>query len=130
MNLDDFYGMDQISPAEKKVEIIDLSAEPYNDRSRVKINFRLSFFQDPPNATIILYGVGGEEVNSVDIVNIIHPDNEVTLHLPNQQSQQGEYQVDLSLFHLQEQDALADKEGQIKLATQKITSRSTTFTLS
>lgn len=129
MTVDDFFGVDQITPADGKVEIIELSAEPYNDRSRVKIHFRLSYFQEPPNATLILYGVGGEELNSVDIVNIIHPDNEVTLHLPNHQSPSGEYQVDLSLFHLRERDAQADEEGYSELATLKITSRRTTFTL-
>jgi hypothetical protein len=129
MNSDDFFGTDQIKSADNKVEIIDLTAEPYIDQSRVKIHFRLSFFQDPPNAKISLFGGGGEELTSVDIVNIIHPDNEITLHLPNHTAQQGNYQVDLTLFSIQEHDTQTDEEGQIELATQMITSRQTTFTL-
>ena len=129
MKSDDFFGADQIKPADKKVEIIDLTAEPYNDQSRVKIHFRLSFFQDPPNAKISLMGGGGEELTSVDIVNITHPDNEVTLHLPAHKTKQGNYQVVITLFHIEQQNTQADKEGQIELATQILTSRQTTFAL-
>ena len=129
MNGDAFFRTDQITPADNEIEIIDLIAEPYQDHRRVKINFRLSFFQEPPNAAITLYGVDGEKIASVDLVNLIEPENEITLHIPKSQSKVGEYQVQLNLFKLGERKARAGEEGEVKLTTQSLTSRSVSFVI-
>jgi hypothetical protein len=129
MNTDDYFGIDQVIPADSKVEIIELAAEPYQDLRRVKVHFRLTYFQQPPNASLVLFGVEGEEVAAVDIVNITHPDNEVTLHIPRNQSKKGEYKIELTLFQLEERETGTDEEGEIKLVTQKENSKQITFTL-
>jgi hypothetical protein len=129
MNHDDFFGTDQIKPIEGEAEIIDLTAEPYQDLSRVRILFRLSYFRDPPNGSIVLSDGAGEELASVEIINISQPDNEITLHIPNHPAPQGEYQVELTLFHLHEREARGNEEGEIKLTSKKISSKRTAFTL-
>lgn len=124
-----FFQTDQINPDNNDVEIIDFSAEPYGDDRRVKFSFRLSFFREPPNAAIILFGADGEEIASVDVVNLFHPENAVTLHIPKSRAQEGEYQAELTLFKLEQREAQADEEGEYKLETQNLHSRRITFTL-
>jgi hypothetical protein len=129
MNSDDFFGTDQVMPADSAVEIIELSAEPYQDLRRVKVDFRLSYFQQPPTASLVLFGVDGQEIAAVDMVNITHPDNEVTLHIPRDQSKKGVYKIELTLFQLQERETGTEGGGDVKLVTEKINAKQITFTL-
>jgi len=129
MNQEIPYQTDQIKPANSQVEIIELTAVPYGDHRRVKINFRLSLFQDPPNAAISLFGVEGEELASVNVVNIFQPENEVTLHIPKSRAMKGEYRVKLTLFELEERKAREDEAGEVRLMTNTLSSRDITFTL-
>jgi hypothetical protein len=128
MNNNTFIHSDQITSADNDVEIIDFSAEPYQDQRRVKVNFRLSYFQEPPNATLVLRDDDGEEIASVEVVNIIHPENEITLHIPPSQVCQGEYHIEITLFHLEEVAVEGQGDGEAELNTQTLTSRRTTFT--
>jgi len=120
---------DQITPAGSGVEIIALKAKPYPDQKRVRVHFRLTQFLEPPNATITLLGVAGEELASVEMVNISQPDNELTLHIPKSYRQQGLYQIAVTLFTLEERDAQGDEIGEVKLETQNLQTNRTTFTL-
>ena len=126
---DNIIQSDQITPVNSEVEILDFTAQPYQDQCRVQVHFRLSSFQVPPNAAITVFKGAGEEVTSVDVVSISQPDNEITLHIPKSQSGKGEYQVELTLFHLEERQAQGDEKGEVKLTTNNFTSSRTTFTL-
>lgn len=129
MDTESFFDADQIAPADGEVEIVDLSAEPFGDHRRVKVNFRLSFFQEPPNAALSLFDAEGEEITSVDVVNIFHPVNEVVLHIPKSRARLGKFRLELTLFKLGEREARADEEGEVKLTTQGLSSRAVIFTL-
>lgn len=129
MNKDGIFSVDQIIPADSEAEIINLTAEPYEDHRRVRVTFRLSFFQEPPNAAITLFGVEGEEITSVDVLNIFQTENEVTLHIPKARGHQGEYKVELTLFKLKERKARVDEDGEVKLSTQNLSTRTIAFTL-
>ncbi len=129
MSEDTIYQTDQITPANEEVKIIDFTVEPYQDKRRVKVNFRLSYFQEPPSATISLLGIDGEEITSVDVVNIIRPENEVTLHIPASQVKQGNFTVEICLFHLGEGGTEGDDEGKTNLSPHTLTSRKATFTI-
>jgi hypothetical protein len=129
MNEGPFFQADQISPADSEIEIVSFTVEPYEDHRRFKVNFRLSFFQDPPNASIALFGVEGEEIASVEVVNIYQPDNEVTLHIPKSSARKGDYRAELTLFSLEERKARPDETGEVRLITQNISTSTFTFTL-
>jgi hypothetical protein len=129
MNEEPFFQSDQIAPADSEVEIVDFSAVPYADKARVKIQFRLSFFQKPPNAVISLLGEQDKEIASVDLVNITHPENEITLHIPKPLPIKGDYQLELTLFNLEECEARPDEKGEVRFTTQKLSSKIITFTL-
>lgn len=124
-----FIQPDQIKPVNSEVEIINFTADVYPDQKRVKVHFRLSSFQAPPNAAITVFGVEGEELASVDLVNITQPESEITLHIPKSHAGKGECQVELKLFDLQERQAQGNEKGEVKLITKKLTSSRTAFTL-
>lgn len=128
MDDENFFQSDQVTPLNGEVKILDFTAQPYQDQSRVKIRFRLSSFQRPPNAAITLWDEEGEEVTSVDVVNIFQPDNEITLHIPRSQRGKKEYQVELKVFDLSERPAQDDEKGEIKLTTKNMASSRITFT--
>ena len=126
MNDEHVLHADQIKPNDD-VSIIDLTADPYPDKRRVKVYFRLSFFQQPPNAAISLYGKGDEPLAYVNIVSIFNPENEVTLHIPGSRVQKGAYRVVLTLFDLKEREAREDEKGEVRLETQKLGSETINF---
>jgi hypothetical protein len=129
MTDDHFFQPDQVSPADSEIKIIDLQAEPYQDLRRIKVNFRLPYFQEPLNATITLNRMNGEVLTSVDVVNLFQPQNEVTLHIPGSKVQEGDYQVELVLFRVEEHEAESKEKGDIQLTTQLLTSRTIKFSI-
>jgi len=126
---DKLIPSDQITPMDSELVIISFTAAPYPDQKRVKVNFQLSSFQQPPDATITIFGKEGEELASVDVVNISQSDNEITLHLPISHPGKGECQVELKLYNLDERQAREDEKGEVKLTTKNLSSTRTTFTL-
>jgi hypothetical protein len=129
MNEDPLFQPDQISPADREIKIIDLQAEPYQDLRRVKVTFRLPYFQEAVNAAITLSGTDGEAITSVDVVNLIQSENEVTLHFPGSKAQAGDYQVDLVLFQIIETDIQQEKNGDIQLITKNLKTRKVSFSI-
>jgi len=129
MSEEPFFQADQITPADGEVEVIDFRAEPYADQRRIKVTFRLSFFQEPPNAAISLFGEQGEVITSVDLVNITHPENEITLHIPRSVNSACEFQLELTLFKLEEREAQPGEKGEVKLTTLKLSSQRIPFSL-
>ena len=126
---ENFFQADQITPADRDLEILDFSVEPYPDHRRVKVIFRLSYFQTPPNAALTLQNEEGEELASVEVINIIETENEFTLHIPASHAELGKYQVKLTLFSLIEQEAGPGEKGEVSLITQNLNSKTVSFSL-
>ena len=124
-----FIQPDQILPGDQDTEILGLSAEPYPDKRRVSVKFRLSSFQVPPNVAVSLKNEVGEELAAVKIVNMFDMENEITLHLPQNKNQQGEYFVDLHIFSLEEVEKKGEEGQVVALKETNIKSRSCSFTL-
>lgn len=129
MDQDNFFQTDQITPTDGEVDIIEFQAEPYPDHKRIKVAFRLSFFQSPPNAAIALLTEEDQVITSVDLVNIIHPENELTLHLPRSVESTGNYLVEMTLFKLEEQETQPGEDGDVKLTTHKLSTRRVAISL-
>ena len=66
---------------------------------------------------------------SANMVNIINPENEITLHLPKNKNQPGEYSVTLELFSLAEEETGAEDGPKVTLKQTNIKSSSCSFTL-
>lgn len=102
MNQEPFFQPDQLLPESSAVKIVHLEAAPYPDNRRVQVIFRLSAGAESLGAAVVLTNQDGEQLASATIVNLLIPRSEVTLHIPKAAAQAGDYQLDLTLFSLQE----------------------------
>lgn len=120
---------DQILPEDQETDILEITAEPYPDRRRIKVLFRLSSFSSAPNASIKLTNKDNQLLVSADMVNISNPENEITLHLPKNKNQPGKYSVTLELFSLAEEETGAEDGPEVTLKQTNLKSSSCSFTL-
>lgn len=120
---------DQILPENQEAEILDITAEPYPDKRRIKILFRLSSFSSAPNISITLTNEDKETLVTANMVNIFSLENEITLHLPANKNQPGDYTVTLELFSLKEEETGAEDGPKVILKQTNTKSSSCSFTL-
>ena len=120
---------DQILPENQETDILEITAEPYPDRRRIKVLFRLSSFSSAPNVSIKLTNEENEILVTANMVNIINPENEITLHLPANKNQPGDYIVTLDLFSLTEEETDTEDEPKVIIKQTNINTRSCSFSL-
>ena len=120
---------DQILPEDQQTDILEITAEPYPDQRRIKVLFRLSSFATAQNASVTLVNEDNQLLVSANLVSIFNPENEITLHLPENKNQPGEYSVTLELFTLAEEETDSENGPEIKLKQTNIKSSSCSFTL-
>jgi len=116
-----------IDPAEE-IKILNIEAEPYPDKRRVKVKFNLSSFTQGPSALITLIS-NKVPLTSVNIVNIFVPENEITLHIPGGGVIPGNYQVKLDLFFIVDAADENGEDSQILLQQSHLDNRSVTFAI-
>jgi len=120
---------DQILPEDQETEILVITADPYPDKRRIKVQFRLSSFSSAPNGTVTLANEDNELLVTANLVNIFSTENEITLHLPANKNMAGEYSVTLEIFSLIEAET-EDADGpKVILEQTNIISNSCSFTL-
>jgi len=120
---------DQILPENQDTDILEITTEPYPDKRRIKILFRLSSFASAPNVSIKLTNEDNEILVTANMVNIFNPENEITLHLPANKNQPGKYTVTLELFSLTEEETDAEDGPKVKLKQTNLKTRSCSFSL-
>ena len=120
---------DQILPENQDTDILEITTEPYPDKRRIKVLFRLSSFASAPNVSIKLTNEDNEILVTANMVNIFNPENEITLHLPAKKNQPGKYTVDLELFSLTEEETDAEDGPKVKLKQTNLKTRSCSFSL-
>ena len=118
---------DQILPDNQDAEILEIAAEPYPDRRRIKVLFRLSSFSSAPSGSITLSNEDNEILVTTSMVNIFHPENEVTLHLPANKNHPGQYSVTLEIFSIIEEDTASEDGPKTILKQKNKKSRSCSF---
>lgn len=124
-----YIQSDQILPKNQEADILEITAEPYPDKRRIKILFRLSSFSSAPNVSITLTNEDNEILVTANMVNIFNPENEITLHLPINTNQPGEFTVNLELFSLKEEETGAEEGPKVILKQTNTKSNSCSFTL-
>lgn len=120
---------DQILPDNQEPDILEISTEPYPDKRRIKVLFRLSSFSSAQNIGIKLTNEENELLVTANMVNITSPDNEITLHLPANKNQPGDFTVTLELFSLIEEETGMEEGPEVRLKQTNIKSSSCSFTL-
>jgi len=94
------FNDDSLVPQPKhKVKIEALSATPYPDRFRVKIQLKLTPFQERPTLIVVAKRVDGRQVSDLDIIATMHYDNEYTLHIRGVDAPQGRYTLTAELYY-------------------------------
>ena len=82
-----------------KIKIEQLTVSPYADRFRVKVNLRLTPFQERPNLLITAQHSGGAQVCDLDVIATMHYDNEFTLHIRGLDEPEGRYALAVELYY-------------------------------
>ena len=82
-----------------KVKIESLRVDPYADRFRVKVNLKLTPFQERPNLVISARRSDGLQVSDLDIIATMHFDNEFTMHIRGLDEPSGEYTLTAELYY-------------------------------
>ncbi len=82
-----------------KVKIEELRAAPYPDRFRVKVNLKLTPFQERPNLLITARRFDGRLVSDLDVIATMHFENEFTMHIRGVDDPSGEYILAAELYY-------------------------------
>ena len=82
-----------------KIRIESFSARPYPDGFRVKVNLKLTPFQERPNLVIDARRDDGFQVSDLDIIATMHYDNEFTMHIRGLDDPVGSYTMTAELYY-------------------------------
>ena len=96
--MDFFFPEDQLSrmtPEETK--ILSLSAEPYPDGYRLRVNIEITPFQKRPHVEAILTDANGEEIASTSVIEPMSWKLEFTMHIRGELN--NPYTLEAKLFY-------------------------------
>lgn len=99
MEINLFNNANLVPQPKHKVLIEDFSASPYPDRFRVKVNLKLTPFQERPNLVITAQRSDGRQVSDLDIIATMHYDNEFTMHIRGVDDPTGDYTLSAELYY-------------------------------
>jgi hypothetical protein len=84
-----------------EVKIVELRAESWPDKKRVKVTLEITPFLKRPNGEISLIDAKGNEVSIVNIIESIETKMEITLHLRGVDPE-GDFLVSASIYYTEE----------------------------
>jgi len=99
LSMDFFFPEDHLertSPEETK--IISLTAEPYEDGRRVRVNIEMSFFEKRPHLEVTLTDSESQEISTASFVEPMNFKLEFTLHVRAQPAD-GPLDLEARLFY-------------------------------
>lgn len=82
----------------EKVRIEHTAAEPYPDGLRVRVTVVLTPFSEKPNLSLIISNANGETVAEAEVLEIITPKTELTIHLRHRRPQEN-YTLRTELYY-------------------------------
>lgn len=99
MEINLFNDANLVPQPKHRVKIDELSVAPYSDRFRVKVNLKLTPFQERPNLLIVARRADGLTVSDLDVIATMHFDNEFTMHIRGLDDPSGEYRLSAELYY-------------------------------
>ena len=99
MEINLFNDANLVPQPKHKVRIEELVAAPYNDRFRVKVNLKLTPFQERPNLLIVARRSDGLAVSDLDVIATMHFENEFTMHIRGLDDPTGDYKLTAELYY-------------------------------
>jgi hypothetical protein len=76
-----FTDLSEVPLPPKEVRIRDFEIEPYPDGKRVRLTLELTPFLKPPSSEIFITDLLGNLVSTANIIEIIDPKIQLTMHL-------------------------------------------------
>ncbi len=99
MEINLFNDANLVPQPRHKIRIESFSASPYPDRFRVKVNLKLTPFQERPNLVITARRTDGVQVSDLDVIATMHFDNEFTMHIRGLNEPSGDYTLTAELYY-------------------------------
>ncbi len=99
MEINLFNDASLVPQPKHKVRIEDFCVAPYPDRFRIKINLKLTPFQERPNLVISVCRSDGLLVSDLDVIATMHFDNEFTMHIRGVDDPAGAYTLRAELYY-------------------------------
>ena len=88
-------SLNRMTPEETK--ILSLSAEPYPDGYRLRVNIEITPFQKRPHVEAMLTGADGEEIASTSVIEPMTWKLEFTMHIRGELN--NPYTLEATLFY-------------------------------
>ncbi len=117
MEINLFNDANLVPQPKHKVKIEEFRASPYPDRFRVKVNLKLTPFQERPNLLITAYRADGTIVSDLDIIATMHYENEFTIHIRGVDDPSGEYTLNAELYYETRDPPQDRRQIQFQIAT-------------
>lgn len=104
MNIDFFADPGLVPKPRGEIRIEAMHVTPYGDGRRVRVEIELTPFapSDRPSIELVARAGSGVEVASLSIVEAVHRQFGVTMHLQEAETPQGEYQFQADLYYPEE----------------------------
>ena len=100
-----------------EVKIVELRAEPWPDKQRIKVHLEITPFQKRPSGEINLNDAHGNQIASVNIIESIEASMEITLHIRGAEPA-GDYSVSAMIYYLEDPNS-SGENTEFDLTTQK-----------
>ncbi len=94
-----FNDANLVPQPKDKIRIEDFRASPYADGFRVKVNLKLTPFQERPNLVIVARREDGLQVSDLDVIATMHYENEFTMHIRGLHDPVGAYTMTAELYY-------------------------------
>lgn len=94
-----FNDPNKVPRPKDEVKIESLTAIPYADRYRVRVEVSVTPFLERPNLILALFDADDKLINDLNIIETMHADMEFTMHIRGIEDPTGTYRVDAELFY-------------------------------
>lgn len=99
MEINLFNDASLVPQPKHKIRIEEFGVAPYPDGFRVKVNIKLTPFQERPNLVIKAHRSDGVQVSDLDVIATMHYDNEYTMHIRGVDNPAGDYILTAELYY-------------------------------
>lgn len=99
MEINIFNDPNKVPKPKDDIRIEGLVAHVYPDRFRVRVDIRVTAFQERPNLILLMKDVSGKIINELNIIATMHFDMDFTMHMRGMDDPAGDYLLEAELFY-------------------------------
>lgn len=111
-----------------EVKIVELRAEPWPDKQRIRVHLEITPFLKRPNGEISLIDAHGVQIASVDIIESIETSMDFTLHLRGVEPA-GDFIVSALIYYLEDKSGSGEEVADDLFAQNRLVVDQTETTL-